>query len=165
MLGAPYPLADPSRLLKDPRLKNHSESNLGTTKKRMSSQGFTRKKDLFFQCLSPVWNWAKKCSLLVASGKTSPGWSVRQRLDTCVAPGHPWGLPLTWVIHPRSKRHRPHRAKSMKRWQIQWFPPWIIFTVKETLPLIPWKAHPLSWNPIVHCGFVTENTGACAWNV
>ena len=119
--------------------------------KRMSSQGFTRKvkeKDLFFQRLSIVWHWAKRYGVLVASGKTSLRWSVRQQLDTCVAPGHPWELPLRWVIHPGSKWHCPPRARTVKRWQTEWLPPWIIFAVKKRH--YPWfHERVISWTETI----------------
>lgn len=147
----PFPSQTPLDYSKSPDLRTNQRAIWEPLTKRMSSQGFTRKvkeKDLFFRHLSTVWHWARRYSVLVASGKTSFGWSVKRRLDTCVASGHPWGLPLRWVIHPGSKRHCPSRGRSTKRWQAEWLPPWIIFTIQKRH--YPWfHKKVISWTEII----------------
>lgn len=141
---------------------------------QLGTQGFPRKvkkKDLFFLCLPPDWNWDKRCGMLITSGKTVPGQRAKQPSDTCAAPGHPWGLTVRWIICLESKGIVLCRARAWKSDRLSGFLfEWPSSSKRDTI-LDSREDHPLNWNhwPLWLLSmqgksknvtdFVTENTG------
>lgn len=169
MLGAPYPLADPSTPLRDPQFQNHSQGNwIPLAKRAISSrllQGSEGERSFLsvpvsslklspkMQCACSHWkdcSWSEYLKPLGIHGNCLQGGNL------------PW-----------SQKAFPSVEQSRKKWQIGRFPLWMTFIIKDRHYLDSWKDCPLNWNYCILwllsmqgkskniTDFVTENTGIC----